>query len=588
MEKFSDRILFLGKKIVFFCFGAILFYLFFLSLFSTCYMAYTDEHIFYLRDFAIPICLGLGFVVSVLAFFRDRQEKKAASGKSLLQFLDTYEKPIFGIVTCLVAIFWAMMIYRLQAEPVYDQLWVYQGDCRFLQGDTTDWQSGNYFSIYDFQNSMALMMLPLAALWGMKGLVLFQYLNIPVILLAILALSRIADLYFGRRVRQFTYLGLLFFLPLWSQVTTVYGTWFSFAFSLWAIYLTILYERRGKTAYLVTGLICIIFGVLWKNNAEIFMLTMAIMLVMDGIRRRKALSLAAALLTVLLPLLSLYGSVSLMQCLTGADTPAGIPVSAWICMGLSDSSIAPGWFNDYHMNLYHRFGLDRELLSSGIRQDLREQLAFLGSNPDYTLRFFPRKLASMWSEPSFQAFTQITNRVHTNPLAYWMKECLYNGGRGHMILYLFFDVLQSMVYFGLVQYFVFTRISRDLQQGHLAVAIIGGFLFHLISEAQGVYVLPYFLCTFPYAVEGYRRGSLALLRRWRQAGQGRRIRSFLMGASRSGSGRIALILAGLVLLITLLPDPITSALIKLRYQEQDYLWYCQTQLEWQAEDYVKS
>ena len=57
-----------SRNIVYGLFGVIVLYLFLLSLFGTCAMAYTDEHIFFIRDFPLAMLTGLMFLAVFMAW----------------------------------------------------------------------------------------------------------------------------------------------------------------------------------------------------------------------------------------------------------------------------------------------------------------------------------------------------------------------------------------------------------------------------------------------------------------------------------------------------------------------------------------
>ena len=72
---FNKVILNTGDKIVAVLFSVIILYLFLLSIFTTCYMVYTDEHVYYLRDFPLLMGAGLVMLCLFLSFLKKKSDK---------------------------------------------------------------------------------------------------------------------------------------------------------------------------------------------------------------------------------------------------------------------------------------------------------------------------------------------------------------------------------------------------------------------------------------------------------------------------------------------------------------------------------
>ena len=66
----NNKFLKLCKNIVYALFAVLVLYMFLASLVSTCVMVYTDEHTFYLKDYALVISSGLICFVLFLTFLK--------------------------------------------------------------------------------------------------------------------------------------------------------------------------------------------------------------------------------------------------------------------------------------------------------------------------------------------------------------------------------------------------------------------------------------------------------------------------------------------------------------------------------------
>ena len=232
-------------------FAVIVLYLFLLSLFGTCVMAYTDEHIFFIKDYPIPMLTGLCALVIFMVWgrgkvnekLRKRQESKstsavggAGSDKNALTGKQNRLKKWFlpGITACwfLVLIFW---IWKTLLPPIHDQSFVFYGAKEFLEGDYTRWQPGGYLHMYPFQNTLMLFYTVFHLLFGERALLAVELFNLLCWYLGILAICRLTESYFGEKAARWTYVVLLGFLPMWGYVTYIYGTVPGLCCGLWGI-----------------------------------------------------------------------------------------------------------------------------------------------------------------------------------------------------------------------------------------------------------------------------------------------------------------------------------------------------------------
>ena len=143
------------------------------------------------------------------------------------------------------------------------------------------------------------------------------------------------------------------------------------------------------------------------------------------------------------------------------------------------------------------------------------------------------------------------------------------------------DVLQSIQYFGLVLFFILKRKGLRLENGHLIVAFLGGFLFHFIGEAKSHYVLSYYIMIMPYVIEGYRAmlSKLADVR-WKDRTEYKRLWN-------TTSVKLGLGLSAVILVIALMKGPIVENTLKLGTDTSDYIWYCQNETQWKSDEYFK-
>lgn len=584
-RKLGRFVLTAGESIVAVLFAVILLYLFMLSIFTTCFMVYTDEHVYYLRDFPLLMGAGLGILCFILAFFKKKAVKRSvgkiinAQGKK-----DTEIKKLQILAVVTTVILGTVMIWfilHMNLQPIYDQGAVYGAAGQLLSGDYFMWKQGEYFSMLPYQNGMVLMMCPFVAAFGEKAALTIQVCNVPVLFLAYLGVAKITGKIFDQKSGYYTYLGLLSVIPMWPQVTFVYGVIYEVCLAVWAVYLSFLFEKTERWCYIAGSGFCIMFAILWKSNAEIFMLAIILMLTMQAIRKKSLKMIGGVGIILAGGLAAIKGAPLIMHIITGENTTSGIPMTAWLAMGLQESCIAPGWYNEFPMNLYRHVSSDPEVIRGEIWKSFQDSLRLFSEQKEYAVRFFARKLASMWADPAFQFFTSVNTRNLKGDFSYLMKDFFYNGGIMNTVMYLFLNIMQSIYYFGVILYLLVKRKELKLERGHLVVIFLGGFLFHFIGEAKSYYVVPYYLMLMPYAVQGYRETTERLSKL--SIHDRKELRIFLKGRS----VKKMVTLAAFIIIISLLQIPAITNTLKLGGEEKDYIWYCTNVVQWKEKDYKK-
>lgn len=137
-------------------------------------------------------------------------------------------------------------------------------------------------------------------------------------------------------------------------------------------------------------------------------------------------------------------------------------------------------------------------------------------NPAYTVKFFAKKTASQWNNPTFECFTFIGDMQTANHKVMPSMEAIYTDGTSvNSLLIKFMNIMQSVILGGAFAYFVLNFKRSDLQELIYALIFVGGFLFHFMWEAKCQYTVVYILLLIPYAVMGYN----AMCRRLQERGR---------------------------------------------------------------------
>ena len=599
MDKIRKIILKCSNKIVYGLFAVIALYLFLLSLFGTCVMAYTDEHIFFIKDYSILMLTGLGALVVFMTWGQGKVRRKAAerkqrdAGKAVDGGMRTEEKVsgvirngfkkwfLTSITVCwfLLLILW---IWKTILPPMHDQYFVFYGAKEFLEGDYTRWQPGGYLHMYPFQNTLMLFYTVFHLIFGEQALLAVELFNLLCWYLGILAVYGLTKSYFGEATAKWTYVALLGFLPMWGYVTYIYGTVPGLCCGLWGIWMERKFEETRKDRYLLASGVLLMLAVMWKNNYLIFAVAVMIMALLFAVREKTLKPLWGIAWILVLYFLGTKGTLALIEHVTGQEITNGIPMIAWVAMGLRESNIAPGWFNMYTEKLYETSGYQGSAMIQSALEEIQRNFTLFSQQPDYALRFFSRKLSSMWNSPLLESVTIITKRNSTGELSYAVKDILYNGGVWNTALLLWQDVVQSALLFGSVLFLVFDKKKLKLENSCMIIAVLGGFLFHIFWEGKCQYTLPYYILLFPFSIQGYLSSSSYLAGGTDGLnGIGGRIRALW----KEGSAKLLAAMIALVLVITVLPGDFIGAVMKMGNDTSDYIWYCRNEVQWKESEY---
>lgn len=470
---------------------AISFFLFMQTLFTTVRISTDDGEKSFFVD-GNPIGTGILMLVIMMLLFLVYRRKDTAIRMSRCMTIAMFViNPLFVLM--------AGNVPRADAYRCMDTA------AQMIQGDMSAFALGKYMDKYPNQNGLVFFYYCLAKVFGTHNYILIQLLNAVLIgILYILVYKYIKK--YEPQYAEMCMLCLYLFFPITLYTTFVYGTVIGLVFSIAAIICQQFFLRRNRYRYLVIASLLISCAVQFKSNYVIFFIGMVICLIAHSIesKQKKIFILGNVLiLAVFLILGSTFTNLCLDRITDGASSKVkGIPSSAWIVMGMQESSLAPGWYNSYNNNVYKQNEYDYVRTKLQCEQDLKTEIEKKINNPKQTLIFFSKKIASQWCEPSYQGFwyncVQLKSNIERSALYYDLVSLT---GRLNRIIYLGLDVFQSLIYFGLILYIILDKRKKITENIGLIV-FVGGFLFHIFWEAKSSYIFPYMVIAIPYSAAG--------------------------------------------------------------------------------------
>lgn len=559
----------LSTKVVYGIMGVICFYLFLSSIYSTSIMWYDTEITYYIKDFPLLMVSGLLVMMLLLFILRNLVKKILAR---------------YRIIVILLTFLWVVLligfICNTDISLVYDQARIYEAIEGLVNGDYSMWQTGGYIYCYPFQNGIVLLYAPIMLIFGEHTYAAVQALSMMLYWLMAVGFYKLTKIYFGRTVALFTYISILFYLPLWGYVKYFYGNLPGLSFAIWSIYFIAAFIENSRWQYLTGSALCLAFSIVFKGNFLIYGFAIIIVLTVESIHKNKNCYLIAAVVLGLTAILAVKFPTWAAGWITGCKTDQGMPTVQCVAMGLRDSYVAPGWYSGDSLKTFEEYQYSVARFEQDSWQSIRDSITLFSQNREYALAFFGKKSASIWNNPTFEGFAVVVKGNVNGTIDYWMKDILYNGGIGNSIIMLVLDVLQSIFLFGNLLYLMYCKKEHNLQRAIPLVAFIGGFLFHIFWEGKCQYTILFYVILIIYALAGYKHCIQRMIEWYNdQARQSKILENKAV--------RLFGVLLAALLIIGIWNNPIFDATIKLRGDEESYIWLFKERSYWKHPDFTK-
>lgn len=498
--------------------GILIGYLFLQGLFTICNMQRITEKVYFMKNdpwrqlFAIAL-----FAVLFCLLKRTK----------LPRFLDRYGQIVFMISLGLMTAFLLWWVAHTGFWFFGDSEKIYMCADAYLSGNTSPWEPGGYAYMWPHQNGMILLiafllqfMDTVSSFYAMYVLLIFFY------GITIFGIYKICCHLFGQNALTCIQ-GLLLsaYLPYAFLVNNIYGDHIGYGFAVLSCLFALNYLSTGKQVYHLISAVTMAFAIIFKQNCMIFMFGILVLYLLRffrklselpklsikkelSIKKGKKLSGVCRILgsLILFPVLVLLISSipnTVIEHHLQIELGAGNSKWAHIAMGLQDTEDAPGWYNTYNERIFTENHYDTRATSEASIENIQESLAGFAQDPAYAWRFFHKKWALEWNNPTFECFTLQSNKVSNVELMPLIKSTIFDGGKINILLIAFFDLCQSVFLFGILFYLISVKKSSP-EELLPFVLFIGAFFFWTFWESKSRYVLPFFLLLIPYCAVGYR------------------------------------------------------------------------------------
>ncbi len=354
-------------------------------------------------------------------------------------------------------------------------------------------------------------------------------LNLILILLNNLLILNIAHALFNQddHVCFMTVLLSFLMLPHFFLCIFCYGIIPGLTALLFSILSLIKFENSGNVLYAIAAVITASIAVVIRNNYMIGVIAEIILLLLVFFRSlahrdgRKKSGGIRYLVTAVFLILVLFVPNTLLEIgvtrASGVKLTDSVPKTAWVAMGLSESERAEGWYNGYVYTSFADNGYNEKATDEAARALIAERMDTFKADPDYAYTFFMRKLASTWTEPTFQSVWVGPQGDVADDVGGYLYKNLYAGGTAYDICCLLCNILYYVLLAGCILfilkyiYQIFRKRTDRYSSRHDEALIfvlfpllflLGGFLFHLGWETKSLYVFCYVYMLLPLAARG--------------------------------------------------------------------------------------
>ncbi len=427
------------------------------------------------------------------------------------------EKICLGVLTltCVAAfVLGIVYVWKNPYFPEGDQLGVAAFAAYAREGNYIMLEPGGYVGMYQQQKGLGALYEILFTFFGN-----FNYMsakNVHVIwwVFAIAAGYGFLKLNTERSVFRILYCAMLLgCMPFLLYLPYIYGDILSISFCMILFWAVSAYEHYEQKRYLVVAAFAAAMALLARKNTWIVLIGVAIYALLISLKKKKWKCLLVGAAILLTAALSVKAVDVMYEYRSGYPSGIGIPSILWIAMGMQETDGMAGVYNRYQQSVFEENDFQQEPSAQIGREYIRERLQEFKENPAMTVEFFKKKLEDQWLEPLFSSLKATHSFPEGEELPPVINSLYY--GNLHEVVWKYANYYQSIIYLAglltVIASFGAWYRKKDLPAALWLplIAVVGGFLFSILWEAQCRYVFPYYVFLILYAPMGlYAAGRM--------------------------------------------------------------------------------
>lgn len=433
-----------------------------------------------------------------------------------------------GFLRIFIIVVNAIMVWFIlstQLVSVDDQGEVLSAASAFLNGNYEPWNMGGYCFRWAHQNGIVLIYAFLSWIFGEGNGTVMQLLNLLFIGITFNCIYK-SELLMGisRNVSKLIYISLYLFMPYMMYVTYIYGTVIGLMFATVGFYYGLRFMDTPKLKYGIITVLTMGIATVCKSNYFIFVIAFVIVYVVDivcnsgnkdksndtgsikntitGNAAMNKIILVAAVIIICLVLR--FATTAIIESNIGKKAPEGTPTILFVVMGIQEGWRAPGWCNSFDDIMYSQCNYDKALANEVGFQWFKNEAAKFLYNPDYLVRFFNRKISSLWANPTWECFEILKSRTSNTSVPGIIQKFMDVGSPINLFVTEFLDVMQTIMYFGALMYCILAIRKTKMRDLLFSLTFLGAFIFFIVWEGRCHYTVPLVTYIIPMSVIGYK------------------------------------------------------------------------------------
>lgn len=504
MVRFTDGLYYFSYTVLKWLFAAFALLLLISGLFHTCYALDMDSQKVLHKSDNLLLTLGGLLCFGLLAWGAMALTKR---------FPRRFPTILMGICFGWYVLAGILLILFSKTIPAADAWSVYSIADELSKGNLgVIHPTDSYLSYYPQQVGLVAYYEVILRIWNalfpsVHGYHFLKCLNLLWVLVILYFQHLTVELLFpGHKAKMLYLLLSLVNFPLLLYTSFVYGEIPSlalFSVGLWSFLKLVCAkkEQTGKSCLLQLCLSFVLFGgaVALRKNTLILMIAVILVTLLEWLKQRRPVLFVALLCYLSAAFLTLPLLTGFYEFRAGNTLSKGVTPLSYFAMGMQEASRGEGWYNGFNFNTFRDTGMDPELTDELSRQAIRERMNHFAQNPGYAFSFYKNKYFTQWTDGSY-ASRQATLATFGGRTPFF--EEFYQGDYSPFFIE-WCNLLQTIVYLGVFLFALFQLKEKGNLCLYLClIGVFGGFLFHMIWEANSRYIFTYGMLLIPYAAGG--------------------------------------------------------------------------------------
>ena len=419
------------------------------------------------------------------------------------------------LATCVAA--FLLGVFYVRSNPYYpvgDQIGATAFAAYSREGNYIMLSPGGYVGMYQQQKGLGFLYEILFTVCGNFNYTAAKILHVVWWMIAILSGYGFLKWNADRAVFRIIYcLLMLGCTPFLLYLPYIYGDIMSISFCLCLFWALTVYEHTGRKRYLVLAAFVAALALLARKNTWIVLIGVGIYALLLCLKKENWRFLLAGAIILLAASLAVKAVDVMYEYRSGYPDGIGIPSILWIAMGMQETDGMAGVYNRYQQSVFEDNDFQPEPSAEIGKEYIRNRLKEFRENPSYAVDFYKNKLEDQWIEPLFSSLKATETFEPGAELPSGITDLYY--GRLHDVVWKLANYYQSVVYLAglalaLTAFGMWWKREKVPAAFYLPlIAIVGGFLFSIIWEAQCRYVFPYYVFLILYVPGGlYAAGQI--------------------------------------------------------------------------------